>query len=91
MSKIRSLPLNEHSWVYLRQAEARKPHEPKEMTLVQPHGPILMWACYEPFCGETAFSYSSKTSAPVCSGGLKWSFMTTSGFDPRIHDGRALS
>lgn len=58
------------SWV-----ENRSPHEPTKMLSLNSKGPLWTWACTRLKCGEEASTLSG-AEAPVCLGGLPWSFRT---------------
>lgn len=59
----------------LDRAERREPHDPAEMHSGSSKGPVKMWVCPEPGCGAHDFTYGEYV-APVCSGGVPWSFST---------------
>jgi len=82
---------NPHEIAYTTatRVEAKEPHRPEEMRSGNSVGPIRMWICAVPKCNQYSYTYSSHQT-PVCEGGMKWSFLTTLPFNPRIHSPKAL-
>ena len=67
--------------------EARQAHEPTVMRSGNSQGPIAMFVCDMPHCGEVKYSYVKPHATPVCSGGALFSFRTTAPFDANVHRG----
>ena len=85
MSRKR-IALHEIAYEKFEEAEKRRAHPPSKMLSGSSRGPSQMWICAEPRCGEIRYTYTEGSSAPVCFGGMKWSFVTAGGvFDPRVH------
>jgi hypothetical protein len=78
------IALHEVSYERLSEAEKRRAHPPREMSSGSSKGPIHMWLCVEPWCGNTEYTYSVH-EAPVCGGGLLFSFLTNDDFSSRVH------
>jgi hypothetical protein len=82
----RHIAFHERGWESFSRAEARAPHPPTEMLSGNDRGPIQMWVCGMPHCNEIRYSYNSSAPAPLCTGGLYFSFITAgAAFDPSIH------
>lgn len=73
--------LHDVGWTLLRRAETHDPHRTVEMIAAVDRPPILMWVCPVGRCRTYRYTYHASDPAPLCSGGLPWSFQTTSKFD----------
>ena len=69
------------SWNAFRRAETHDSHKTIPMIAGNDRGPIRTWCCPIRKCGNYAYSYSAPHETPLCGGGFKWSFSTTSRFD----------
>ncbi len=87
MSKKRP---HETAFTKAEQISSHDPHHPTKMLSANSKGPIKMWACGIPNCGEYEYTYVEGDAIPICRGGLQWSFMTNGIFDPRVHSAKAL-
>ena len=77
---------HEVSFEVAARLERREAHEPTLMRSGNSKGPVKMYVCDRPRCGEYAYTYTASAGTPVCHGGALFSFVTTGGvFDPNVH------
>lgn len=69
------IPPSEYWFEVANFVENRAEHEPTKMLSLNSKGPLWTWACTRWRCGEQASTLSGG-EAPLCYGGLKWSFST---------------
>lgn len=81
----RRIAYHEISYEVAARVEARRAHEPTPMRSGQSTGPIRMWVCDRPKCGEVAWTYVAPHTPPICAGGALFSFRTSAPFDPSVH------
>ena len=60
----------------MRKAETHETHRKVPMISGQSKGPVLMWICPYASCGNVTYTYVRGDGAPICVGGLEWSFST---------------
>ncbi len=82
MSRLRP---HDTAFTQAARVEAKEPHYPTEMRSGNSQGPIKMWVCGIPGCNSYEYTYSSPHGPPECLGGMKWSFLTSLPFNPKIH------